>query len=360
MAKTINIDNNKDEIIKTLQKAVQSANLNFLIGSGCSYPAIPILGNIEQDIQNFIDAEENVRAEQKIIEYLVPFIISTKHIQKKALDDNHKQTLETYHNFLQAISKILFLRKSNILHKQATVFSTNYDLFIEKAGESFDETLIINDGFNRSPALKNAYKFSPNTFFHSVFNTGNLYKYQVQIPTINLIKLHGSLNWEISDKKIYNSLKHIDKAEKLMKFDEHEKKAKLIELFTLILPKKDKFKETILNQVYYDLLRIYSNELDKENTLLITEGFSFADEHILEITKRALVNPTLRLIAFCFKADELSEYKNNFKTFNNVDIIYSDKELITFDLFNSILIDLLPKKEEAPIYQVNIKEPTSE
>ena len=59
-------------------------------------------------------------------------------------------------------------------------------------------------------------------------------------------------------------------------------------LFYMILPKKDKFKETLLNRVYYDMLRIYANELDKENTLLITNGFSFDDEHILDITKRAL------------------------------------------------------------------------
>ncbi|WP_228715105.1 hypothetical protein [Klebsiella pneumoniae] len=42
----------------------------------------------------------------------------------------------------------------------------------------------------------------------------------------------------------------------------------------LVLPRKDKFRETLLENVYYDLLRTYSNELDKEGSLLIVFGFS--------------------------------------------------------------------------------------
>jgi hypothetical protein len=85
-----------------------------------------------------------------------------------------------------------------------------------------------------------------------------------------------------------------------------------------------------------------SNELDKENTLLIVIGFSFADEHILKITKRALKNPTLRVIIFCYKKEEKDAYTEKFCSFNNVCIIYSETDKIDFSQLNSIIKEVLP------------------
>ncbi len=354
MAKIINVDNDKSELIKNIQKAIQSANLNFLIGSGCSTPALKALGNVEQEVEKLLKVNKESKAEEKLAEFLKPFVSSTEQVVKGELDENHVVTQNNYKGFIQAISKILFERKSNILHKQATVFSTNYDLFIEKASESLSETIILNDGFNRTPSLTNTYTFSPKQFFNTVFNTGNLYNYQVQVPVINLVKLHGSLNWQTEKNTIIQSLDYLKKADKLK-----DKTAEFINLFSLVPPKKDKFKETILNQTYYDLLRVYTNELDRENTLLIAEGFSFADEHLLDLTKRALKNPTLKLVIFCFDKDS-KEYESKFSSFNNVDIVYSKKENIDFNKFNSILLDILPQKPDTPVYKVEIKDSTDE
>ena len=100
------------------------------------------------------------------------------------------------------------------------------------------------------------------------------------------------------------------------------------------------------------MLRIYANELDKENTLLIVDGFSFDDEHILEITKRALKNPTLKLIVFCWDK-EPKAFEDKFSDFKNVEIVYSENENIDFVKFNEILIDVLPK-EKTNIQKVEI------
>ena len=274
MAKIINIDTEKQEFIKILQKAIQSANLNFLIGSGCSSPALKVLGNIEQKIQKLLNDNKNDDANKMLSDFLKPFVASTNRLIENDFDDNHKKTQKYYYDFLQVLSKILFERKSNILNKQATIFSTNYDLFIEKASETLSESLILNDGFNRTPSLTNTYTFSPKQFFNTVFNMGNLYNYQVQIPVVNLLKLHGSMNWQTDQNTIVQSLSHLNKAEELKDRTEVDKIAEFINLFSLVPPNKDKFKETILNQTYYDLLRVYTNELDRENTLLISEGFS--------------------------------------------------------------------------------------
>lgn len=353
MAKIINIDKEKDELIKILQKTVQSCNLNFLIGAGCSIPAMKTLGPIEQEVEALYKENKESEAEKKLADFLIPFIESTKQLIDNRPDDNHKTTIKNYTEFLKAISLLLFERKSHILHKQATIFSTNYDMLIEKAVEDLSDSIVLNDGFCRNPSLTNTYSFSPRSFFNTVFNTGNLYKYQVEIPSINLIKIHGSLNWQICEGEICQSLDHLKNKQLKSNKD-------LIDTFTLILPRKDKFKETLLNQVYYDLLRIYSNEMDKENTLLIAEGFSFVDEHIYEITKRALKNPTLSLIVFCFQESELEEYKNKFDAYNNVNIIYSDSQNIDFGKFITILFEILHPKEEVPTYKVEIKEPKDE
>jgi hypothetical protein len=344
MVNCINIDDSKAEFYNNLQKTIQSTNLNFLIGSGCSLPAIKALGDIETKIQEAITNEDNEKANRLIFDFLKPFLESTKNLIENSFEEDHSQTLENYRLFLNCIINILFERKSNILHKQATIFTTNYDLFIEKTAEDISDNLLLNDGFKRIPSLSGTFKFSTSEFFNTIYNTGNLYNYQVQIPAINLIKLHGSLNWKIKDSRIIYSLEHLKEAEELISNTDKENVKKFVSLFSLVFPKKDKFNETTFNQTYYDLLRIYANELDKENTLLITEGFSFADEHILELTKRALKNPTLKLILFCFDDSCMESYKNMFAAFNNVDLIYSASKKISFSEFIAILSAIVPNK----------------
>lgn len=349
MAKKISIDNERKELIISLQKAVQSARLNFLIGSGCSCPALPVLGNIEKEVQGKIDANKSDEAEKLIFNFLKPFVDSTIKLIDNSVDDGHTKTYGNYKSLLNAISKILFERKSTILLKQASIFSTNYDMFIEKVAEQHLDSLIVNDGFKRSPSMKNIFRFSITEFFNSVYNTGNLYDYKVQIPSVNLIKLHGSLSWQSDSKGIFYSLEYLktsqEKDVKLSVTSPMAEIKKFNKQFSIILPQKDKFKDALLNQTYYDLLRIYANELDKENTLFIAEGFSFADEHILEITRRGLRNPTLKLIIFCFKKDEFAGYTDKFNSYNNVDIVYSETGNVDFEKFNSLMYEILPKIE---------------
>lgn len=328
-----------------LRKAIQSANLNFLIGSGCTVPAIPPLGNIENDIQKLISEGKSDEAEILVFQFLKPFIEVTEKMGKDP-DVNIKETEENYKTFLANIFQILFERKNNLLPKQASIFSTNYDLFIEKTFEEVPTLIKLNDGFNRSPSITGLFRFSSSEFFNSVYNNGNLYNYQVQIPSINLIKLHGSLSWMTRDEEIIYS---IDDMEKLLnEYNTLSIKKDIIKIkefnkrFSIVLPKKEKFKDTLLNQTYYDLLRLYANELDKENTLLIVEGFSFEDEHVLEITKRALKNPTLKIVIFCFAKNKLDTFCKKFNLFNNVDVMFSETG-ISFNQFNSTMKEILPE-----------------
>ena len=347
MARTLDISqcDDKGELSTVLRRATQSANLNFIIGAGCSSPAIDMLGNIEKQIQDHIDTEEQDDVDRMLFEYLRPFITSVECLRGTP-SGAHATVLKDYNSFLAVISKILFERKSNIVPKQASIFSTNYDLFVEKASESFPGSLNLNDGFSRRPSLDSTFQFSTDEFFNSIYNNGNLYNYEVQLPSINLIKLHGSLSWRNDDDRIFFSINHLDSLKSQM--DEVGKDGDISTIrelngkFSVILPNKEKFKNTLLSQFHYDLLRIYANELDKENTLLVAEGFSFDDKHPLYITQRALRNTTLRLVVFSFSEDGVANYQSKFRKHGNVDVVYSTSKNIGFADFNTILNDVLP------------------
>jgi hypothetical protein len=342
MATLFNVNDNetKSNILEKLRKEIQSASINFLIGAGCTAAAIPVLGTIEDDVQKRIDEHKENEAEILIFEYLQPFLeVSNKLISTS--DPGTKVTIDIFKSLLDNISEILFARKSNIQPKRATIFSTNYDLFIERAFEEIKTPINLSDGFKRGPSVTGSSIFSPSEFFNSTFNSGNLYSYSVEIPSINLVKLHGSLSWQGNGGDIVFSIHHLEDLLSEHKKISKKKKPKEIKEFNnkfyVVFPKKDKFKSTLLNQTYYDLLRLFANELDKQNTLLITEGFSFRDEHILEITKRALKNPTLMIVVFSYSKKDSEHYSQIFAPYNNVDVVYPEIGNISFDDFNTTL-----------------------
>ncbi len=324
-----------DALKELLAKSFQSASINFLIGSGASHPAIKTAGGIENEIEALIDSNEPEKADRKLFGFLKAIQTSTNKLVQNKADSKIIAALENYRTFIQRISVILYARKSDLLSKQANIFTTNYDLLIEKAAEKVS-TLMLNDGFDRKPNLKNRFIFSTQTFFNSIFNSGNIYNYHVQIPAINLIKLHGSLSWKSEDNEI---VFHVGPKATIPVEKDGAAIAAFNDKHVVVLPERTKYGKTLVNQVYYDLLRIYSNELDKQNVLLIVFGFSFLDKHILDITKRALKNPTLKIVIFAHSIDDLTRFESMFDSYNNVDIVgMSDEEkTLDFAIFDLII-----------------------
>ena len=54
------------------------------------------------------------------------------------------------------------------------------------------------------------------------------------------------------------------------------------------------------------------------------QGFSFDDEHIQEITMRALGNPSLTLIISAFNKNDVEKYYDKFEKFDNVWIVQNE------------------------------------
>ena len=334
--KTYDGDVEKQRIHYLLQRAFQSANINLLIGSGASYPAIKLVGNIEKEINDLLEADKEQEAKEKKCTFVQTIQTPTNQLIKDEKMDDNDKVKSYYTELLNILMTILIKRKTKLLPIQATIFTTNYDLFIEKSFENLPfQSLRLNDGFGRFPSLKNKFEFSPENFFETTSSRGQLYDYKVEIPSINLIKLHGSMSWKREEKII---LYRVEPTDELPVTPSEDEQTTYLDQFTVVLPQKHKFRETVLDRFYYDLLRTYANQLDEKNTLLIVFGFSFTDEHIREITKRALKNPTLKIIIFAFDLDSALFFENEFKKYNNVDIVQpADGATIGFEIFNTIL-----------------------
>ena len=413
-----------------IEKLLESANLNFLIGSGASKPFLHTLQDIEKAMDAF-DKKDGFSKDQtdekvlKIIEASIKNHYFTKCIEKNLQlifcnDDNSCnkecekfEVKNNYKIFLESLQTILS-KRSNNYPKQVNLFTTNIDVFLDVALEEC--SLSFNDGFSgrMNP------KFGTENFHNIINKVSSHYDYQSTLPLFNLFKLHGSLNWKCDEDKanIYydNRLSVVEELKKcnlskdslvecfdekgkfLSKKDDKDRgfsaiyeEAKKIknsdseiekfitfyDKFVMINPNKDKFKDTTLKLHYYELLRMFSNNIDKENAVLFVFGFSFADEHICEIVNRAIKsNPTLLVVIFAYSEStekRMREEKETRDLINTHNVVFVarftkeekgnrkpinifDLETINKEFFEKIANSLGKSKDGRPVVNVVVQD----
>jgi hypothetical protein len=315
---------NQDQL-ERLKDVIQDCNLNFLLGSGLSMPYIRTLGSIET-LLTAVDKSALPADEAQVIRcslyklYFDQVMFRSKAILEK--DAEAAPVQAAYSALLRTLNAILQRRKSTLLGKEINLFTTNVDVFLERSLEEIG--LEFNDGFNG----RFKPRFSLSNFNKSRSKRSLHFDNVSEIPVFNLIKLHGSVTWHLEDDRTMTFSASLDKVRDVatieipagclvevkedVQFKDLAAAAKgltvtkemanFVEKYEDLLvvnPTKEKFKHTLLNQTYYELLRIFSNELEKDNSVLFVMGFSFADEHIREITLRAAnSNPTLLVYVF--------------------------------------------------------------
>ncbi len=337
---------------------IQDSNINFLFGSGMSAGYLEILGNIENlltelDKEVFTEQKQKDLIRASILNKYFEGVIgkNLNILDETSTDSKLISTLNSYKTFFKTINQLISLRRNKLLSKQVNIFTTNIDVFLEKAVEEVG--LEFNDGFGKG--FKPKYDLS--NFKKSISQKSLHFDNSSEIPVFNILKIHGSLTWKYEKENIYfdSTLNQIQKVKATPKNDllevltEDTKINKKDDLESLIAknpastidetnfssfleeydklsivnPTKGKFQQTVLDQKYYDLLRIYANELERENTLLFVMGFSFADEHIRNLTIRvANSNPTLMIYIFARssnsknKLEEILDIENNVKNKN--------------------------------------------
>jgi hypothetical protein len=347
-------------------KEIYDKNINFLIGSGASVGLFPTLNvNIKgtdgknETIESLFKVK-NKNNQELYCKYLFAHYYNS--CIKEVIDFNTKKPEEenevtkNYTQFVETIIKILNRKKPDD-NKVCNIFTTNYDGCFEYAFDAIlnqkTHQFIVNDG---STGFRQRY-FNVNNFHINSFRTGINESYNVQNPQINIIHLHGSLFWhkknnnvlvDYSKEKQQEILKNInssigenndlntfydliknekEKTDNLEKYefngdiDTLNKFYEKYQELVIVNPTNQKFSDTLIEPYYYEMLRHLCFELEKPNSILITFGFSFADEHILNMVKRSLSNPTLQMFVCCYNDKEYETLKEIFNSFNNVEFI---------------------------------------
>ena len=341
--------------IDKLKNIIQSSHVNFLLGSGVSCPYLKTLASIE----TWLTATNEITNEkERLLVQDNLFIKYVEDVMKPCLPTyrtNEGSLLKiqnAYDEFLGIWNYIISRRNSNILNKQVNIFTTNIDPFVEEAAERV--RIEFNNGFK---GMQNPI-FREESFSTIVSKVSPLYQNQSMVPCFNYLKIHGSIDWKALSKtditydsnlevlsKVVESIEQYPKEyrcvnqleEELKKDNEGKDEKDKVELsfkrieqkahdcvangkyheteamkqfregygqLVMVNPRKTKFQETVLNLHFYELMRLYSNALERASTCLMVAGFSFADEHIAQITMRAAAsNPTLLIVVFAYNEE---------------------------------------------------------
>jgi hypothetical protein len=279
ITKQQNIKN--DEKVKLLRRLAITKQLNFLVGSGASYPGIPLMGMFEA----IDDKERNEKLAQKVKEVSAQLLSNASVVEQSIYS-----TLESYIEFVSKIIDILNLSNSRQTPRTANLFTTNYDLFIEKASDKALQNyrFVFNDGasgyFER--------KLDSSNYNRTVSYKGLNDNFTNEIPSVTLIKPHGSMNWE-------------------KKGDSVLIRNNIVNSPVIVKPTGYEEQETFYNNHFHEMLRVFQLELDKPQSVLFVIGFSFQDNHIAKMIKRAIQNPELMIYVFGFTDEDRNTYLKN-------------------------------------------------
>ncbi len=195
----------------------------------------------------------------------------------------------------------------DITHRSYTkeIFTTNYDLLLERAMEV--NHIPYFDGFVGS--------YEP--FFWPESIEKNITQIDVTFNWIRLWKIHGSLNWEFR-KGLH------DEKSKIVRVGKVDK----IENELVVYPSKEKYslsrKQPFI--AYFDRLKNYLQNGEK---LFVFTGYSFSDQHINEVIFNSLrQNPRLYSIVMCFSDEQVVEMERYASSYLNL-CVMGPKMMIT-------------------------------
>lgn len=382
--------------VDRLRTIVQDSHLNFLIGAGTPAAFFGLLGNIEDALTQLVDVPASEEAKMIVRASIQAYFFEEVLAPNLSVINRSGETetvLMSYARFLRTLNRVLLKRHSSILAKQANIFTTNVDMLFEVALEQMG--IDFSDGFSG----KIRPRFDLGDFNTLRFRMSSRFEQRSEVPVFNLVKLHGSAGWlqeQKSPTKVEILFDHglslvsdVQKAHFAAKDDliaiaeagEVDATALLgkvatdvvtdsVAAFTaaydrlgIVNPDKRKFATTVLNETYYELIRRFANELEKENSVLFVHGFSFRDEHLRDVVVRAArANPTLQVIVFCYSRSGLADYtelipESDIKNGNILFLTPSEPaeggderratlDVVTDDYFAPIVADKFPDPDE--------------
>ena len=182
--------------------------------------------------------------------------------------------LKLYQTFYRKLSQ-----RSRSLPRP-TVATTNYDLFNEIAMDRIGVPYI--NGFLGSVEKR----FNPASFRYTIAQRLDLtsQRWTSLDNLVYFLKLHGSLNWHAVEGGLFP-------VEERPISESGDGEA------MLIYPTPAK-QNASFAAPYSDIFREFQNKVIQEQSVLVTIGYGFGDEHVNNIIYQALTIPTFRLVVF--------------------------------------------------------------
>lgn len=194
-----------------------------------------------------------------------------------------EQGVHNHDSFIKILSN---LTKSPY---RLSIVTTNYDTLFEEAADALNFTVFDGFSFMHKP------RFDVDLFdWFLVKPISNVKSDKVEYKksVINLLKIHGSLTWKQEKEGIIRCDKNFNQTP------------------IMIFPSSNKYSHSY-EKPYFELLSKFQDLLKMPNTLFVTTGFSFADNHIAKMITQAIKsNPSLTLLATDFSLDDIYKNKN--------------------------------------------------
>ncbi|WFC41466.1 SIR2 family protein [Pseudoxanthomonas sp. SE1] len=359
--------------------AVYDKNLSFLIGSGASFGVLPTLAlSIKDELDETCTietlatsfGEDDAKLSALFMHYYKECVLPAMTLSRADIqgDVDKELVLANYKKLLLTIFHVLSMRRSP--DRRCNVFTTNYDPCISIVADELIESGVIEFLLNDGTSGFQTRRLQAKNFSTITSQTGIFEREMVSIPQINLVHIHGSVHWRRRDQSILvdyrnklpgpvlgegllerlrpfstslmdDELSSDDLVAPEFEEDETEEFMREYKKLPIVNPTKWKFHETVFEEHYYQMLRMLSYELERPNSVLITFGFSFADEHILNLVKRSLSNPKLQVYVCCFDEAEYNRLAPILGMHPNVRfILLPDGKKLTFTAFNESVLSL--------------------
>ena len=361
-------------------------NVNLLIGSGASFGLFPTLelgikgddgeNTTVESLATLFKDRSDPRYSALFMHYYKTCIepVLAFDYAEAAGNAAHAVVLGNYRRFLSSVL-LLLKRKKADQRKVCNLFTTNYDGCLAHAAEELLKTrkheFYLNDG---TIGFKRRYLDAKN-FSTLKTQTGVFGRHRNEVAQINLIHLHGSSYWFKDADRIHvnylgNNSERLVSSSGFAKCSEFSDtlcdRTKTVndlpdvkfvgketsafwakyDLLPIVNPTKWKFYETVFEEHYYQMLRYLSYELEKPHAVLLTFGFSFADEHIRQLVRRSLSNPSLQVYVCCYSASARATIDEYFGEFPNVQTIALEHAL-DFTAFNDQVFTTSPPAASA-------------
>jgi hypothetical protein len=180
--------------------------------------------------------------------------------------------------------------------RRPNIFTLNYDLMFEKAMDKMG--IVYVDGFvGTSERIFKPESFNFDFYYPATTTEGKVNRLE---RVIHLYKLHGSIDWIKVQSTPFNILGIVKKFPEVLKKDEF--------LDLLVYPSPMKEGETI-GFPYSEVFRRFANVIQQPQSVLITLGYSFGDEHINRIIYESFSIPSFNLVIVGYTKKSIEEVR---------------------------------------------------